>query len=1055
MTHPAYQSYPYIYTSKGLNARNTIDRLPQQMYWNLQNAECRQENSIASRLGRIPVSVEPAILGGANAPLSISPLTSLARLKGLTLPYRYAGAGSLLYRGSLPEVEQSPYVPINGTYPFSGQRFSSANYRPNNTSIPYIFFADEAAMVKDNGNLGQVELWGIFPPVAPALVTLGSPLTEVVDDMDSGTGSYTYNSYASPASVSLVNTTLGTAVVAGQIASVAPASMANIVTNSLVTVGSEADVLVIATTSNTFTAYFAQNHAGTDAVTSSGIQGTVATSGGFWRTFTGDLTQANYGYGEFTIGIVATTPADVIELTVAFNATSSSFTFGSSPGNYVARVTTTLVAGYQEISIPLTAFVAQGLAGSPNHTWANIQAWWIGITTSASTSVTIGDFSYVQGQGPSVTDGGATPYDYRVTFYNSVTGTESGPSEIMVPQNWISPMGQPVILNLGAFQAGVTIDPQVTDIRIYRRGGTLPNQWLQVGQVPIGTMTFTDTLTDQQIATANILDVDTAPPITSTLPIPLNVTISAVPNPGTATVTYSGVLSNNLFENQMVTIDPLLATEETVIIYDINYSSNQFTAYFQYAHANGAKATATTRQGQPCNIAAIAFNKAWVAGDPNNPDLLYYSDTFNPESFPVENFLEIGTPSDPIMAVMEWNGQLYVFTQNTVWNILGAQGGSTPLPYKTAAKHGLNAHDGWCITEGEIFYQAFGGVYAFQGSDSRYVSGDIEWVFTAQFIEDDIPREVVLMDPDEFAQTCMAYYQNEVYVSYIGEDTNRHRVIYDKVHNRWRNDDVPADAMLVQDDIYTLIYGNVEDSMIYQDRVGNFDASGTGTAPNSFEFSVQIASQDLGMPKNYKNFNEVTIGIDTGGLRVGVTVVFDNGEFPFFLGNITTAGRQQIDLKINNGLGYLSLNASIELTATIASNISSPVEVYEAHIRAVPEAELRQSYDSYLMDFGTPDYKFVKQGWFEYLAEDPAGILFQCYVDGYFLPQFSFVLPQATTRANVRVRFPATKARVWRWVASSNSDFRLYSDSWYEWKGVTQNKSYNKQPVQQEEPKTP
>lgn len=1060
MTHPNYVSYPYIYSSKGVNARNTIDRLPPQMYWNLQNAECRQEGSVASRLGRIPVSVEPTLLGGANAPIPTGPITTLARLKGLTLPYRYVGGGSQLYRGSLPEVEQSPYVSISGPYVFSGQRFSTANYRPNDTSIPYIFFADQDVMVKDNGSLSQVQLWGIFPPVATPLLTLGSPLTAVVDDMEAISGSYNYNGMTGPSSVSIVNTTLGVSVAAGQIASVAPASMANIVPNALLNVGTETDVLVIATTSGTFTAFFAQNHTSADAVTNNGISGTIASSGGLWKAFTGDLSQANYGFGEFTIGITAAAPADAVELTVAFNVTASAFTLGSSPGNYVARVSLALVAGYQEISIPVSSFMAQGLAGTPNNTWADIKSWWIGITNSASTTITIGDFSYVQGQGPSIADGGATAYDYRVTFYNSVTGTESGPSVVMAPKFWVNPLGQPVILNLEQFQPGsqmppVVLDPQVTDIRIYRRGGTLPNQWLQVGQVPIGTTTFTDTMTDEQIATANILDVDTAPPVTSTLPIPLNVTITPVAGAMNATVTYTGTISNNLFVNQQVTVDPLLSTQETVIVYAVDYSAQTFSAYFQYAHANNAVVTGQTRSGQPCNIATIAFNRAWVAGDPNNPDLLYYSDTFNPESFPVENFLEIGTPSDPIMAVMEWNGQLYVFTQNTVWNILGAQGGTTPLPYKTAAKHGLNAHDAWAITEGEIVYQAFGGIYAFQGSDSRYASSDIEWVFTAQFVEDDIPRDVVLMDPDEYSETCMAYYQNEVYVSYIGQDANRHRVIYDKIHNRWRNDDVPADAMLVQDDVYTLIYGNVEDDMIYQDRIGNYDSSGSGTAPETINFEVQTAAQDLGMPKNFKNFNEVTIDIDTGGLPVGIACIFDYGETIVGLGNIVTNGRKQVDLKINGGQGYLSLNVSILVSALISSNISSPVELYEAHIRAVPEAELRQSYDSYLMDFGTPDYKFTKQGWFEYTALDPAGVLFQCFVDGVNVPQFSFTLPQSLTRANLRVRFPATKARVWRWVASSSSDFRLYSDSWYEWKPVTQDKGYQKQPVQQEEPKQP
>jgi hypothetical protein len=107
------------------------------------------------------------------------------------------------------------------------------------------------------------------------------------------------------------------------------------------------------------------------------------------------------------------------------------------------------------------------------------------------------------------------------------------------------------------------------------------------------------------------------------------------------------------------------------------------------------------------------------------------------------------------------------------------------------------------------------------------------------------------------------------------------------------------------------------------------------------------------------------------------------------------------------------------------------------------------------MDYGSPDYKFVKQSWIEYLALDPAGITFNCYVGGSTIPVFTFTLPQALTRTSKKIRHPATKGRIWRWVATSNSDFRLYSDSRNEWKSVTQDKGYQMRPLQQETPKQP
>src|SRR5271170_833491 len=201
MPNPAYVSYPLVLSSKGLNARNTIDRMPPNTWWNFDNAECRQENSIASRLGRTVISAEPPVLGGLNTPLADLNVHTLARLKGLEVNTRYAGAGTNLYRSTIP-LEISSYIPINGAFILSGNRFSVANYRPADTGNPAIFFADTNAMVKDfgiNNSLTQdlVEQWGIFPPTAPPTLSIGTQLTEMIDEFDAGSSTYGYNNFTS------------------------------------------------------------------------------------------------------------------------------------------------------------------------------------------------------------------------------------------------------------------------------------------------------------------------------------------------------------------------------------------------------------------------------------------------------------------------------------------------------------------------------------------------------------------------------------------------------------------------------------------------------------------------------------------------------------------------------------------------------------------------------------------------------------------------------------------------------------------------------------------
>ena len=1047
-----YVSYPYVMSSKGLQQRYTIDRMGDHCYWNHGNAESRQENSIASRLGHIAITTN----GTNNSPLADANIVTLARLKGLSQGYRYAGAGQNLYRST---DATNVYTKINGSALFSGNPFSSAVYRPTNSSYPYIFFADSQQMQKDNGSLSQTQQWGIFPPTAPPQLSLLQFEDTIIDGFDDPPADYSSSGFSSgPASITIVNTTLGTAITSAPgIFTVTPGSMTNIIPNAHLTVGAEPSVIVISTTATTFTAYFNNNHAASDVVSNMALEGTVpaSTKAAIQRAGSFDFSMlggsAATDSDQFNIGLSFTEPPT--QVLILFDVGDGSFT----QSYYYAIIEGTVFTGttaFQEIQVSRGSFIPVGQAGLAGHSWANVNAWQIQVVNGTSiTTGTFNDFYFFGGAGPNVSDG--VDYDYRITFYNINTGVESGPSVVMVETNWAAPISQPVLVNWSDAVTGVTLDPQITHVRLYRRGGTLPNQWLQVAQVPIGTNTFVDTLSDQDIAANNILDVDTAPPITSTLPVPVNTTLGADVTAGSVqTVALASTL--NVYPNQVITVDPLTSSPETVIVRSV--SGSNITAYFQLNHNSGAIVQATTRTGAPAYIATIAFDQAWVAGDPNNPNLLYYSDRFNPESFPLENYLEIGTPSDPIMGIVEWNGQLYVFTVNTVWNILGVGLGSTvPLPYKTAADHGLAAPFGFTVTEGEIFYQSFGGIYAFTGAASNYVSEPIEWIFTYQFISDSISRPVPPMNPTFVSQTIMAYYQNEVYISYVGIDGNRYRVIWHKIYKRWRNDTIQANAMIVQEDLYTFLFARTN-GMIYQDRTGNYDSNGySGGLPQNdpLNFNLQTAALDLGMPKNFKVFNEFTVDIDTGGQAVAITLWFDYGLTPVSLGTVNTTGRQQVDFQIQSGQGQLSLNVSAQFTGTISGVTTNPITVYEVHIRATPEAELRRSYDSYLMDFGSPDYKIWKQGWFEYMSLDAAGITFSCYVEGKSTPSFTFNLPQSLTRASLRVRFPATKGRVSRWVATSSSDFRLYSDSRIEYNRVTKDKGYTLLPLQRESPQQP
>jgi len=99
-------------------------------------------------------------------------------------------------------------------------------------------------------------------------------------------------------------------------------------------------------------------------------------------------------------------------------------------------------------------------------------------------------------------------YDWRYTYLNQYTQAESNPSDVNNTQ-----------LSLTNEQANVPIvassDTQVTHIRIYRRGGTLNDNWRFVTEVANVSGGVIDNATDSSIASARILELDNDVPVTT------------------------------------------------------------------------------------------------------------------------------------------------------------------------------------------------------------------------------------------------------------------------------------------------------------------------------------------------------------------------------------------------------------------------------------------------------------------------------------------------------------------------------------------------------------
>jgi hypothetical protein len=170
----------------------------------------------------------------------------------------------------------------------------------------------------------------------------------------------------------------------------------------------------------------------------------------------------------------------------------------------------------------------------PVMNWSNVTSYQVTIVTGAGIATT--SFPITVKLGSLVLFGGAGPdsfagvaYDYLFTYFNINDYTESNPCMTMtnvdppLNTNWVLPRRQTVLLTL----TNGTSDTQVTHLRIYRRGGTLGDNYRRIDQVPLTaamgmTQTYTDVWSDAQIQGADFISFTNDVPVTSPLPIPLN-----------------------------------------------------------------------------------------------------------------------------------------------------------------------------------------------------------------------------------------------------------------------------------------------------------------------------------------------------------------------------------------------------------------------------------------------------------------------------------------------------------------------------------------------------
>ena len=602
-------------------------------------------------------------------------------------------------------------------------------------------------------------------------------------------------------------------------------------------------------------------------------------------------------------------------------------------------------------------------------------------------------------------------YDYVYTYVNTNTGATSNPSVLMVQQVVLT--NQSVTITVIG-----TLDPQVPNsngaIRIYRAGGDFADGLYRL----VGTLanpgasllTFTDNQPDFSLEFADVAEFDNDPPVTSTLPTPIVLVFGGWTVNGGANAysianytVASGPAdpSTILPPGSTVTVAPDGTQQETARI--VSWPSpGKVQLFLQYAHTDLSFGSAKTllmadaATGSPCNLAVAAFDSIFLAGDPNNPHVLYKSKTGRPESFPVMELatgivcqINVGSPSDPIIAITEFAGGIVCLNESTI-NFVRVFEGVMQAPVQTPAQRGLVSNGAWCKADQEIWYLAYDGIYSWSGNLAQKRSQRIEQFFHVDGVIPDYTASSPNKNPRplDFANAkyvTFAYHNSCILASFIDLDFYAWRFRYDTIYDRWSVDsaiyilgvareaitaqyqELDTGALIVAASSTTIVGGVPGTTTAYlkRDDLGDTDNWLNNPHDGTFiDWAETSAGLTLGAPSLQKQFQDYILELNNDSdLTANQTYTrasffYDFSAAPDSLDllnigpNPTADGRKRVALPLQNGWGKEAYALQVRLYG------QGPVTLYSQTVNWIP---LEQTQAGRAFDWDDLGYPWDKK----------------------------------------------------------------------------------------------
>lgn len=678
------------------------------------------------------------------------------------------------------------------------------------------------------------------------------------------------------------------------------------------------------------------------------------------------------------------------------------------------------VSQWVELRFRLSDLIKVGTDAS--RTLQNVDAIRVTALVSGAVNLDMDSWWVGGGYGPDTGSDTTSPYLYRYRARNPATNVPSNFSP--ATRYEANSLRQSVTVAPTQYPApsGTSLTTADFVLDIARFGGEVPD-WHYVGTIAnSATPTFADIYSDETAAKQPILANDNFQPW---------------PVVGTPVTGTTGTVAGTTVNDAATNFSTSWAAGTLILINDQPFTIYRVisTSKLELVQNAGSQTGVTWRIDEPTLLAQpLACLWQWdsrffACGDPTNPGRLYYSNP-DSETTRVENYLDVTSPSEPLMNGVEYNVRGWLFSSDNFFQIL--KGNSDAVPYYTQqVPNGKGLFSRWALTREPAPYLCFlckDGIHLTNGgAPIPLTDADLYPLFPNEGGSGETTNGVLrpIISSANAIRTRLAYYDSFLYFDYV-TDIGLATLVLAFDLGAVERGEAPGGWLW---DIYTpsirFHYGE-EGAGVHSLLMGGQNThlyQYTGDSDDGTAISMELTtpSRDQGDARAYKLYGDIMLDADTGGVSVTATPYFDNNSTSATPVTVSTASRLQTPIPFGSSW-QTARNISLALIASVSTDARPLFYIWEPRWTFEAAPIVAYSWEISPTTFGA--HNFTSMGLVRVAHVSTADLSLILTIDGVAQAAIT-IANSGGIYAQTVFRVPVMKAKLWKARISSSTAFRL------------------------------